>query len=168
MSIVIGYTERKLRQDPEGYRAHEIKERKIYVDSHPGAADQVDKRSIAKAVKEKKHTCDVCQHSFTKKNIRRRHLRGRKHANKVAALEEAANYQKRIKGKITDPKARSLERQRASNRKAAAKALEEKRFFCHVCQQTFIQKKGLEKHLAGSKHAAKAALLEVAAGDLQK
>ena len=147
--------ERKLRENPEGQRAHEIKKRKIYVDSHPGAADQAEKRNTAKAVKEKKHTCDVCQHSFTKKNILRRHLRGRKHANKLAALEEAAHYQKRIKGKITDPNARTRERQRASNRK-----VKEKRFFCHVCQQAFIQKKGLEKHLAGSKHAAKAALLE--------
>ena len=88
MSIVIGYSASgDYAKILKG--AHEMKKRNIYVDSHPGAADQADKRSIAKAVKEKKHTCDVCQHSFTKKNILRRRLCGRKHANKVAALGEA-------------------------------------------------------------------------------
>ena len=161
--------EQKLLDNPDAQRAHEIKKRRIYLDNHPGAADQADKRSIAKAVREKKHTCDICQHSSIEKNILTRHLRGRKHANKVAALEEVARFQKRIgRGKVTDPKARIRERDRVNKRKAAAKALEEKRFFCHVCQQVFAQQRGLDQHLTGSKHAAKAARLEVAAGDLQK
>ena len=154
--------ELKLRQDREGHRAHETKKRKKYLDRHPGAADEAQKRSITKAVKEKRHTCDVCQHSFTKKNILRRHLRGRKHANKVAALEEAANDPMKFeKGTSQHPEVRKR-MQRARNRISLQKNVEEKRYYCHVCEHAFTERKGLEQHLAGSRHAKKAALLEAA------
>ena len=152
----------KLRHDPEGLRAHEIEKRRKYVDSHPGAADEAEKRCNSKAVKEKRHTCDVCQHSFTKKNILTRHLRGRKHANKVAALEEAANDPEKFeKGTSQHPEVRKR-LQRTRNRKTTQKNVEEKRYYCQVCDHAFVESKGLEKHLAGSRHAKKAALREAA------
>ena len=42
------------------------------------------------------------------------------------------------------------------------KGVKDHKHYCAICDQIFIRKAGLTKHLAGPMHAAKAALLEKA------
>ena len=71
-------------EDPETYYAKSNKNRKAYVKRNPGAQKEADKRTIAKAVAQKKFHCAICDHTFTKKAKLTKHLTGPKHAEKAA------------------------------------------------------------------------------------
>jgi hypothetical protein len=77
-------------KDPEEYKAKASKNKKNFVDKHSDAVKKAYKRSIAKAVAEKRHYCAICDHVFTKKAKLTKHLAG----PKPAAM--AARYQQQL------------------------------------------------------------------------
>ena len=80
--------EKAKKADPEGYAAKGRETARKRRDAHPDATKETIKRSIAKAVKEGRHYCPVCDHTFTKKAKLTTHLAGPKHAAKVALQKE--------------------------------------------------------------------------------
>ena len=126
--------EKAKSKDPAEYKAKAIEHRKKFVDNHADATKEIEKRSIAKAVEEKRHYCDICDHAFYKGAALKKHLAGPMHAAKAARLEK-------------DPPSQENK---------------EPKYYCGACDQEFTRKAGLTNHLATPRHAAKAARLEEA------
>ncbi|KAK3080238.1 hypothetical protein LTS18_002775 [Coniosporium uncinatum] len=72
--------------DPASYKVKAIKNRRNYLENHPGAQKVADKRSQAKAKARKTHYCSVCDHASIKRVKLTKHLAGPKHAAKAAGV----------------------------------------------------------------------------------
>ena len=86
------YRERTKREEHEKYRARVNKEAARQRKRNPGSIKAAHQRSIAKAVKEKKHYCAIYNHAFTKKAKLTQHLKGPKHAAKAKAVKGEKHY----------------------------------------------------------------------------
>ena len=87
--------EKAKAKDLEEYNATAAKWAKKSRDKTPGMQLKATQRCKAKAVKERKHYCGVCDHAFTKKAKLSKHLEGPKHAAKAALLGKAAGHQQK-------------------------------------------------------------------------
>ncbi len=72
--------------NPVHYREQARKKRKLYIQRHPERERENCRRTTRKAVEEKRHYCNICEHAFTKPCYLRKHLKGPKHARKAASL----------------------------------------------------------------------------------
>lgn len=90
-SYMVDYRENVKNEDPESYYAAAREQRAKWVKNNPEKAAANDRRTIAKAVKEKRHYCAICDHAFTKGAKLKTHLAGPKHAAKAALVLQATS-----------------------------------------------------------------------------
>jgi hypothetical protein len=106
------------------------------------ATAEQHKRTIAKARASGKYRCEICDYSFGKPWLLTKHLAGQRHKDKEAKVAA---------GEL-EPTGNALR-----SRKCVAKAKEEKRHYCAVCDKAFGLAARLQKHLATKSHCAAAA-----------
>ena len=75
--------ERVRALDLEAWRAEMREQRSKYLKNNPGAQKEATQRAKDKAVRDKKHYCATCNHSFNRKVKLDKHLKGPKHARAV-------------------------------------------------------------------------------------
>lgn len=85
------WREKTKNDDADSYHAKKREERRIYLQRHPGAQKETDRRCKEKAVAEKRHYCSICDHAFIKKAKLTKHLAGPRHAAKAARYQQSSS-----------------------------------------------------------------------------
>lgn len=73
--------------NPVHYRERRREGRRLYIERHPERDHENQRRPIRKAVEQKSHYRNICEHAYTKPCYLRKHLKSRKHARKAASLD---------------------------------------------------------------------------------
>lgn len=82
----VQWRENEKVNNPVHYRERRREGRRLYIERHPERDRENQRRTIRKAVEEKSHYCNICEHAYTKPCYLRKHLETRKHARKAASL----------------------------------------------------------------------------------
>ena len=176
--------QKSIQTDPAKHYATVNSQAAIRRKERPDSYKMAEKRCRSKAIKENRFKCDVCKSFFGRKPALTRHLRGVKHAAKVAELKGPHKAQKHF-CKVCEmgfTRRENLKEHLATQRhaKRAAAALlddpgaisqtelpvKKEVFYCELFDAHFADKRNMEIHLTRRVHTDKvaASLLEDAAG----
>jgi len=150
--------------DPETYAANAVWHRTIWVEKNPEKVKEIDKRCKSNAVKQKRHYCEVCDHSFTKKAKLTKHLKGPKHAARAAekkpfhcdVCDKTFTQRSGLNHHLRSPThaAKVAEHPQAV---IATSDLEKKPYHCDLCDRGFSRQSDLSKHFKGLEHTTRVA-----------
>ena len=125
---------KRKEENPDEYAEKARTDRAKWVANNAEKAKEVDDRCKQKMIDELRYHCAVCPRTCTSQAQLDRHLATATHIQKVA-----------------DAAAGKPEKPKSANVRCGQKALEEKRFWCDVCQQAFTNGAILKNHVKTSK-----------------
>ena len=132
---------KKREEDLDGYRVQANEQKSTWRYKNPDKVHKTQAKTRNKAKDEQRFFCDDCQQAFATQYALNSHKNSQTHLDSVAGLKKTT-----ITAKSSAQKA---------DRK---QALEDKTYYCSICDKPFGAKHGLDRHVLTSTHAKKLAM----------